>query len=141
MKARLKPPLGMQPGDPTTPGYPSLPGAPRQDPSFSTPSIPSLPISYAEAIPLLKALNGYGPKASDFNEYWQGGKLGSKGVEYHIGPSPPELVLNLVNEQEYTTTPLWNVIGIINGTIQDEVIVMGNHRDACKSSCCLGNME
>jgi N-acetylated-alpha-linked acidic dipeptidase len=25
---------------------------------------------------------------------------------------------------------LWNVIGIINGTIPDEVIVLGNHRDA-----------
>jgi len=36
----------------------------------------------------------------------------------------------LVNEQEYVTTPLWNVIGIINGTISDEVIVLGNHRDA-----------
>ena len=40
------------------------------------------------------------------------------------------MVLNLVNEQEYVTTPLWNVIGIINGTISDEVIVLGNHRDA-----------
>jgi N-acetylated-alpha-linked acidic dipeptidase len=38
--------------------------------------------------------------------------------------------LYLVNEQEYVTTPLWNVIGIINGTIPDEVIVLGNHRDA-----------
>ena len=38
--------------------------------------------------------------------------------------------MNLVNEQNYTTTPLWNVIGILNGTIPDEVIVIGNHRDA-----------
>jgi len=35
-----------------------------------------------------------------------------------------------MNEQEYVTTPLWNVIGIINGTIPDEVVVLGNHRDA-----------
>jgi N-acetylated-alpha-linked acidic dipeptidase len=83
-----------------------------------------------DALPLLKALNGHGPKASDFNKYWQGGGLGYKGVEYNIGPSPSNLVLNLVNEQEYITTPLWNVIGIINGTLQDEVIVLGNHRDA-----------
>ena len=83
-----------------------------------------------DALPLLKALNGYGPKASNFNKYWQGGGLGYKGVEYNIGPSPSDLVLNLVNEQEYITTPLWNVIGIINGTLQDEVIVLGNHRDA-----------
>jgi N-acetylated-alpha-linked acidic dipeptidase len=40
------------------------------------------------------------------------------------------LVLNLVNEQEYVITPIWNVIGIINGTLADEVIVVGNHRDA-----------
>ena len=25
---------------------------------------------------------------------------------------------------------MWNVIGVINGTIQDEVVVLGNHRDA-----------
>ena len=126
--------LSILPGDPTTPGYPSLPGAPREDPHLSIPSIPSLPISYSDAIILLKGLNGHGLKASDFNEYWQGGKLGSKGVEYNIGPSPPELVLNLVNEVEYVTTPLWNTIGVINGTIKDEVIIMGNHRDACKNS-------
>lgn len=124
--------LSILPGDPTTPGYPSLAGAPREDPSYSTPSIPSLPISYEEAIVLLKALNGHGPKASDFNKYWQGGRLESKGVEYNIGPSPVELVLNLVNEVEFVTTPIWNVIGVINGTIQDEVIIIGNHRDACE---------
>jgi N-acetylated-alpha-linked acidic dipeptidase len=28
------------------------------------------------------------------------------------------------------TTPIWNVIGVINGTIPDEVIIVGNHRDA-----------
>ncbi|KAI1620427.1 glutamate carboxypeptidase II [Exophiala viscosa] len=118
------------PGDPTTPGYPSKPGVPRVDPHNSTPKIPSLPISYADALPLLKALNGHGPNASSFNKYWQGGGLGYKGVKYNIGPTPDSVVLNLVNEQEYVTTPLWNVIGIINGTIPDEVIVLGNHRDA-----------
>ena len=28
------------------------------------------------------------------------------------------------------TTPLWNVIGTIKGTIPDEAVVLGNHRDA-----------
>jgi Predicted aminopeptidases len=28
------------------------------------------------------------------------------------------------------TTPLWNVIGVIKGHIPDEVIILGNHRDA-----------
>lgn len=126
----LTPDIGFAPGDPTTPGYPSKPGCPRQPVDHAVPSIPSLPISYAEALPLLKALNGHGPKASSFEESWQGGGLGYKGVEYSIGPSPADLKLNLVNEQEYVTTPLWNVIGIINGTILDEVVVIGNHRDA-----------
>lgn len=75
-------------------------------------------------------MNGHGPQASEFNDYWQGGGLGYKGVEYNIGPSPSGVLLNLVNEQEYTTTPLWNVIGIINGTLEDEVVILGNHRDA-----------
>lgn len=35
-----------------------------------------------------------------------------------------------MNQQEYVTTPMWDVIGIINGTIHDEVVVVGNHRDA-----------
>jgi N-acetylated-alpha-linked acidic dipeptidase len=51
-------------------------------------------------------------------------------VDYNIGPSPKTVTLNLVNQQEYTITPIWNVIGIINGTIPDEVVVVGNHRDA-----------
>jgi N-acetylated-alpha-linked acidic dipeptidase len=81
-------------------------------------------------LPLLKALNGYGPNSTSFNKYWQGGGLGYKGVHYNIGPSPKNVTLNLVNTQDYTITPIWNVIGIINGTIPDEVVVVGNHRDA-----------
>ncbi|KAJ5788507.1 Peptidase M28 [Penicillium paradoxum] len=122
--------LSILPGDPTTPGYPSKPGCERQDPHNSIPSIPSLPISYKEVLPFLKALNGHGPKASDFNEWWQGGGLGYKGVEYNIGPSPEDVVINLHNHQEYVITPLWNVIGTIKGHIPDEVVILGNHRDA-----------
>ncbi|RMZ78273.1 hypothetical protein DV737_g3959, partial [Chaetothyriales sp. CBS 132003] len=121
---------GILPGDPTTPGYPSKPGSPRADPHDSTPIIPSLPISYVDALPLLQALNGHGPNASAFNKYWQGGGLAHKGVEYNIGPSPENTTLNLYNQQEYVITPMWNVIGVINGTIPDEVVVVGNHRDA-----------
>jgi N-acetylated-alpha-linked acidic dipeptidase len=122
--------LSMLPGDPTTPGIPSKPGSPRVDPHGSIPSIPSIPISYPDAIPLLKGLNGYGPNVYDFNQYWQGGGLTDEGVKYNIGPSPDSLMLNLMNEQQYETTPIWNVIGVINGTIADEIIVLGNHRDA-----------
>ncbi|GAW21219.1 hypothetical protein ANO14919_107370 [Xylariales sp. No.14919] len=123
--------LSMGPGDPTTPGYPSKPGVPRQPVDGVLTSIPSLPISYAEALPILKALNGHGPQAKNINEYWtRNAGLGYKGVEYNVGPSPDDLVLNLVSEQNYTITPMWDVIGIINGTIPDEVVVIGNHRDA-----------
>ncbi|OAQ83238.1 peptidase, M28 family [Purpureocillium lilacinum] len=123
--------LSVRPGDPSTPGYPSKPGAPRAPVHDSTPSIPSIPISYADAIPILKALNGYGPNSTTFNKYWNRNLgLAHKGVRYNIGPSPDNVVLNLYNEQEYTTTPLWDVIGVVNGTIPNEVIVVGNHRDA-----------
>ncbi|KND91146.1 Vacuolar protein sorting-associated protein 70 [Tolypocladium ophioglossoides CBS 100239] len=123
--------LSVRPGDPSTPGYPSKPGAPRAPVDDSTPSIPSIPISYADAIPILKALNGHGPKATKLNKYWNRKLgLGYKGVEYYVGPSPDSVVLNLYNEQGYTTTPLWDVIGVVNGTIPNEVIVVGNHRDA-----------
>jgi N-acetylated-alpha-linked acidic dipeptidase len=123
--------LSFGPGDPTTPGYPSKPGVPRGDTDKFIPSIPSLPISYQDAIPILKALNGHGPKAADFNKFWKANNgLDYRGVEYNIGPSPDDVVLNLYNEQDYSITPMWNVIGVINGSISDEVIVVGNHRDA-----------
>lgn len=104
---------------------------PRLSPEDSTPQIPSIPISYADALPILKSLNGHGPKPSDLNKWWQQNLgLRYKGVEYNVGPSPDNLVLNLYNQQNYTTTPVWNVLGVINGTLPNEVIVIGNHRDA-----------
>ena len=121
---------GIGPGDPTTIGYPSKPGAPRQPTEGKIPTIPSLPLSYAEALPLLQALNGHGPAASSLSSWWHGGGLGYKNVSYNIGPTPPETTLNLVNEQEYVTTDQWDTIGIINGTVSDEVVIIGNHRDA-----------
>ncbi|KAL2199854.1 hypothetical protein P885DRAFT_29208 [Corynascus similis CBS 632.67] len=123
--------LSVSPGDPTTPGYASKPGVPRQPVDTAIPSIPSVPISYLDALPILKALNGHGPKADDFNKYWtRNTGLQYKGVHYNIGPTPDDVVVNLYNEQDYVYTPLWNVIGVINGTIPDEVVVVGNHRDA-----------
>lgn len=82
-------------------------------------------------MPILKALNGHGPNAKDFNKYWtENLGLAYKGVEYNIGPSPENVVLHLYNEQDYIITPNWDVIGIINGSIPDEVVIVGNHRDA-----------
>lgn len=122
--------LSFAPGDPTTIGYPSLPGVERQDTTGHIPTIPSIPISYRDALPLLKALNGHGPKADEFGAEWQGGALGYKGVNYNVGPTPDNVVINLYNDQEYKITPMWNVIGVMKGLIPDEVIVVGNHRDS-----------
>lgn len=123
--------LSFAPGDPSTPGYPSKPGAPRVPTDEIIAKIPSLPISYTDALPILMALNGHGPKAKDFNRYWtRNTGLEYRGVEYNIGPTPDHVVVNLYSEQEYVTTPLWDVIGVINGSIPDEVVVVGNHRDA-----------
>ena len=55
----------------------------------------SLPISYQDAIPILKALKGKGQKAKDVSADWVGG-LGYHGVEYWTGPS--EVDLHFVNE-------------------------------------------
>lgn len=72
---------------------------------------------------MLKALNGHGPKAEHLNKYWtRNTGLRYKGVHYNIGPTPDHVVVNLYNQQDYVTTPLWNVVGVINGTIPDEVI-------------------
>lgn len=125
--------LSLAPGDPTTIGRPSLPGGnvTRDDPVNNIPSIPTIPISYRDALPILKALNGHGPAAKDINEWWTRNiGLEDKGVNYNIGPSPANLQLNLVNEQDYVYQDIWNTIGIINGTLEDEVVVVGNHRDA-----------
>lgn len=75
-------------------------------------------------------MHGHGPKARSLGERWTYGGLGYKGVKYYVGPSPANTSLNLVNEVEYVITPQWDVIGVINGTLSDEVIVLGNHRDA-----------
>ncbi|KAJ6261738.1 hypothetical protein Dda_2537 [Drechslerella dactyloides] len=141
----------LQPGDPTTPGYASKPGVDRHWEKFAIPSIPSLPISYVDAIPILKALNGWGTRVKS----WRKGGLKDEGVEYWTGPighkpdkhdmvakaeeavatttkpAPPETtVLNLYVNMDQGLWPIWDVIGVINGSISDEVVVIGNHRDA-----------
>ncbi|KAF2010590.1 N-acetylated-alpha-linked acidic dipeptidase [Aaosphaeria arxii CBS 175.79] len=117
--------INWQPGDPSTPGYPSLPGAPRVKPDgmFGLPKIPSLPISYEDAVPILKALNGHGPSASSFGEKWQTAGLQYKRVKYNIGPSPSEIVLRVNNNQAYEFTTTHNLLDYINGTQSEEVIV------------------
>lgn len=113
--------LSHAPGDPTSPGIPSLPGNidNRTEPQ-GIPTIPSIPISYADALPLLKALNGRGPQFPE----WKGAL---RGVKYNVGPS--ELKVNVVNEQDYDFRPNHDVIAVIPGNSKEEIII-GNHRDS-----------
>ncbi|KAI4273289.1 MAG: hypothetical protein LQ337_004736 [Flavoplaca oasis] len=118
--------LSTYPGDPTTPGYASKQDSPRADKSPVVPNIPSLPISYIEAIPLLRALDGSGTPGSQVNRTnW----VGALNVTYSTGPAPGA-VLSMSNVMRDAINPIWDAVGIINGTNQDEVLVIGNHRDA-----------
>ncbi|WWD17285.1 hypothetical protein CI109_101725 [Kwoniella shandongensis] len=118
--------LSKYPGDPTTPGEPAYKNATRLE-GGNQPSIPSLPMSYEDVIPLLKALKGKGIHASDLGDDWVGG-LGYHGVDYFVGPS--DVDLHLVNEVNTRVMPIWNTFAVIPGHITDEVVIFGNHRDA-----------
>ncbi|KAH0439947.1 PA domain-containing protein [Colletotrichum camelliae] len=120
-------------GDPTTPGYPSLPGTDveRQDPGHATPKIPSLPISYADAVPFLNALNGQGLSPFSMGGEGSDWKGCLTDVDYFTGPS--KVRVSLANHvATYKYAPIYNVIGTIRG-MTDESIVLGNHHD---SWCC-----
>lgn len=112
--------LSTSPGDPTTPGYPSHEDAPRADPSDKIPKIPSVPISYTAALPLLQALDGHGITAEQVNRTVWAGAL---DAAYSTGPAPG-VTLALDNQMEERITPIWNVIGTLNGTNSDENIVV-----------------
>lgn len=115
--------VGAAPGDPTTPGYASKGDVERKDPHASIGKIPALPISYREVVPILRQLNGHGLKSP---KEWHG-EL--DGINYDIGPNP-SASLNLYSNQTFKVTPLWNVYGKIEGEKKDEVVILGNHRDA-----------
>lgn len=92
--------------------------------------MPVLPISYEDAIPILQALNDHGPRADELGDSWKGGRLGYSGVEYNVGPTPSNIVLNMHIEMEEIQAVAYNVVGTIEGEIEDEVVIIGNHRDA-----------
>src|SRR5215813_2064318 len=113
------------PGDPTSPGIASVPSVPdsqRTPPEKSAqlPTIPTTPISYADAWPILEHLGG-----PDSPREWQG----SLPFTYHVGPGPAKLKMHL--KQDYQFRTLWDVIGVVRGTqYPEEWVVDGNHRDA-----------
>ncbi|CAO3653849.1 unnamed protein product [Cunninghamella echinulata] len=117
--------LSVVTGDPLTPGYAATKDAPRIKPEDSPglTKIPSLPLSWEDALPLLKATQGHGVTRKDD---WKGGL---EDVDYYSGPTLGEVILT--NHIENKVTPIWNVIGRINGTEEpDRAIILGNHRDA-----------
>lgn len=131
-KGPWQPPLGVErgtllyeflyPGDPTTPDGPSIPGTPRIEPARSNllPRIPVLPLSYADAKHILENLGGQAAPRS-----WQGGLP----ITYHVGPGPAKVRVRV--NMDNTIKPIWVVVARIPGAVSpDEIIVLGNHRDA-----------
>jgi N-acetylated-alpha-linked acidic dipeptidase len=114
--------MPVHPGDPLSPGWASEPGSKRLARSDATTilSIPVLPISHSDALPLLRALKG-----AVAPEEWRG----ALPVTYHVGPGPTQARIRVAFEWE--TRPLYNVVVRIEGsTFPDEWIVFGNHHDA-----------
>ena len=75
---------------------------------------------------LIQALDGFGTAGEDVNRTnW----VGAFNASYSTGPAPG-VTLKISNEMKANTTTIWDAYGVINGTSQDEVIVIGNHRDA-----------
>ena len=114
--------MEVYPGDPLTPGVGATKDAKRlpiaQAPTLT--KIPVLPISYADAQPLLAALGG--PVAP---EEWRGGL----GITYHVGPGPARVHLRL--KFDWSLKTLRDVIARIPGSsAPDEWVIRGNHHDA-----------
>ena len=103
--------LGVRPGDPSR-----LPAGDAP----TTQQIPVLPISYADATPLLAALDG--PVAP---ETWRG----ALPFTYHLGDGSAMVHLKVVMNNQMR--PLYDVIARIPGSeFPDEWAMYGNHHDA-----------
>jgi len=114
--------LPYQPGDPLTPGYGATDDAKRIDikDAQSLTKIPVLPISYHDALPLLKALKG-----TVAPNNW----AGALPITYHIGPGPAKVHLKL--EFNWDLKPAYDIIATLKGTTYpDEWVLRGNHHDA-----------
>jgi len=117
--------LSLAAGDPLTPGFASVPGAPYldYDDAKTIPHIPALPLSYGQAKHILASLGGTKAPAA-----WQGGLAFQDG--YHIGDDE-DTVVNLDIEMDNKISPIWDVIGTIEGSEEpDQQVILGNHRDA-----------
>jgi N-acetylated-alpha-linked acidic dipeptidase len=114
--------MPIHPGDPLTPGWGAEAGGKKLDRGATATllNIPVLPISYADALPLLRNLKGaVAPEA------WRG----ALPVTYHVGPGPAKVHLKVAFD--WQVRPLYNVIARIPGAeAPDEWIINGNHHDA-----------
>ncbi|PSL49007.1 N-acetylated-alpha-linked acidic dipeptidase [Chitinophaga niastensis] len=111
------------PGDPLTPNVGATPSAQRLD-RLQAPNllkIPVLPISYHDAAPLLKALEG--PVAP---EEWRG----ALPFTYHIGGGGKAKV-HLKLSFDWQIRPCYDVIAkLIGSELPDQWVIRGNHHDA-----------
>jgi N-acetylated-alpha-linked acidic dipeptidase len=109
-------------GDPLTPGVGATKDAKRLDRGAATTltKIPVLPISYADALPLLRNLGG--PRVP---EEWRG----ALPLTYHMGPGPARVHLKV--EFDWKLEPAYDVIARLEGAdLADQWIIRGNHHDA-----------
>jgi len=114
-------------GDLLTPGWASTKGAQRlsKDENPALPNIPSIPLAWRDASPLLKSIQGYGHLSPS---EWQGGV---PEVEWWSGNLSSPTVRLRNNQDEVEQQPIWNIMGQIRGIEQKEkAIVVGSHRDA-----------
>jgi N-acetylated-alpha-linked acidic dipeptidase len=114
--------MPIHPGDPLSPGWASEPGGRKleREKAATILRIPVLPISYGDALPLLKALKG--PVVPP---EWRG----ALPVTYHAGPGPAQVRIKLAFD--WQSRPLYNVIVRIEGsTFPREWLIFGNHHDA-----------
>jgi N-acetylated-alpha-linked acidic dipeptidase len=109
-------------GDPLTPGVGATEGAKRLDLKDATTltRIPVLPISYGDALPLLKAMAGPMAPAD-----WRG----NLPIPYHLGPGPAKVHLKLAFN--WDLKPIYDVIARLPGSERpNEWVIRGNHHDA-----------
>jgi N-acetylated-alpha-linked acidic dipeptidase len=110
------------PGDPLTPGIAATADAKRLSikEAKTITKIPVLPISYADALPLLSALKG--PVAP---EDWRG----ALAITHHIGPGPAQVHLKVASN--WDIKPVYDVIATLHGSDGGrEWVLRGNHHDA-----------
>ena len=114
--------MPIYPGDPLTPGIGASKDAKRFDLKdvATILKIPVLPISYHDAEPLLRALEG--PVAP---EEWRG----ALPITYHIGPGKARVHLRL--SFDWSLKPINDIIARLPGSEwPDEWVIRGNHHDA-----------